>query len=258
MQRKEGVLSKLCWVAISTYELESLASWALASSVGPDCVIIQERTDSWDGKVHRGDNRTNFAWNRNRNERGNRKRNQDHSRNQLQQRGCQWIFQPPKASHASGVDRGKAHPQYSYRLTAILGNSLVDEEAMATSLTEVESILNPRPVCAISDDSSDPESLTPKHLLLQRPVLALSTSTFVKEALCSRKKWRQMEMNFGEDWSNVTPQCCRNDRRGANFVGTLEWETSCSWWKNDFPAVSGIGAELRRLFRDETDCAESR
>ena len=150
MQRKEGVLSKLCWGAISTYELESLASWALASSVGPDCVIIQERTDSWDGKVHRGDNRTNFAWNRNKNERGNRKRNQDHIRNQLQQRGCQWIFQPPKASHASGVDRGKAHPQYSYRLTAILGNGLVDEKAMATSLTEVESILNPRPVCAIS------------------------------------------------------------------------------------------------------------
>ena len=63
-------------------------------------------------------------------------------------------------------DRGKAHPQYSYRLTAILGNGLVDEEAMATSLTEVESILNPRPVCAISDDSSDPEPLTPNHLLL--------------------------------------------------------------------------------------------
>ena len=134
-REKRGVVSKLCWGAIPTYELESLASWALASSVGPDCVIIQERTDSWDGKVHRGDNRTNFAWNRNRNERGNRKRNQDHIRNQLQQRGCQWIFQPPKASHASGVDRGKAHPQYSYRLTAILGNGLVDEEAMATSLT---------------------------------------------------------------------------------------------------------------------------
>ena len=150
-------------------------------------------------------------------------------------------------------ERGKAHPQYSYRLTAILGNGLVDEEAMATSLTEVESILKPRPVCAISDDSSDPEPLTPNHLLLQRPVLALSTGTFVKEALCSRKKWRQMEMSFGEDWSKGTPQCCRNDRRGSNFVGTLEWETSCSWWKNDFPAVSGIGAELRRLFRDEKD-----
>ena len=58
-------------------------------------------------------------------------------------------------------------------------------------------------------------------------------------------------MSFEEVWG--TPQCCRNDRRGANFVGTLEWETSCSWWKNDFPAVSGIGAELRGLFRDETD-----
>ena len=54
----------------------------------------------------------------------------------------------------------------------------------ATSLTEVESILNPIPVCAISDDSSYPEPLTPNHLLLQRLVLALPPGTFVKEAAC--------------------------------------------------------------------------
>ena len=168
--------------------------------------------------MHRGDNWTNFAWNRNRNERGNRKRNQDHIRNQLQQRGCQWIFQPHKASHASGVDRGKAHPLYSYRLTAILGNGLVDDEAMATSLTEVESILNPRPVCAISDDSSDPEPLTPNRLLLQRPLQTLPPGTLIKEALCvhgkSGDKWKSVLERIDQ---RVRPRVLHKNTRGAKL-----------------------------------------
>ena len=77
---------------------------------------------------------------------------------------------------------------------------------MATSLTELESILNLRPVCAISDDSSDPEPLTPNHLLLQRPVLALSTGTFVKEALCVIDQ-------------RVRPRVFQNSTGGANFAG---------------------------------------
>ena len=191
MQRKEVLLSKLCWGAISTYEFESLASWTLASSLGAGCVTIdQETKDSWDGKVHRGDNRTNFSWNRSRYERGNRKRNQGHIRNQLQQRGCQWILQSPKASHASGVGRGEAHPQYSYCLTGILGDGLVDEEVSVGDVTdwgwvnfESEFSLRnlgwlqfSRATDAQSPTAAEAGASTPARYLCQR------------SSLCSRKK----------------------------------------------------------------------
>lgn len=51
-------------------------------------------------------------------------------------------------------------------LKAILGQSLVDEEVLATVLTEVESILNSRPLAVASDDPNDREPLTPNHMLL--------------------------------------------------------------------------------------------
>ena len=46
----------------------------------------------------------------------------------------------------------------------------MDEEVLATVLTEVEAILNSRPLCAASDDPDDQEPLTPNHLLLQKAV----------------------------------------------------------------------------------------
>ena len=57
----------------------------------------------------------------------------------------------------------------------------MDEEVLATVLTEVEAILNSRPLCAASDDSDDQEPLTPNHLLLQKAVHNLPPGSFVKE-----------------------------------------------------------------------------
>ena len=83
---------------------------------------------------------------------------------------------------------------------AILGNSLVDEEVLATVLTEVEAILNSQPLCAASDDPDDQEPLTPNHLLLQKAVHNLPPGSFVKEDLLSRKKWRQAQILADHFW----------------------------------------------------------
>lgn len=71
------------------------------------------------------------------------------------------MFQPPTASHASGVR------ERLIRSKAILDENLVNEEALTTVLIEVESILNSR-LCDGSNDPNDYEPLTPNHLLLPR------------------------------------------------------------------------------------------
>lgn len=73
-------------------------------------------------------------------------------------------------------------------LKAILGIGLVDEEVFTTLLTEVESILNSRLLCPDSDDPKDYETLTPYHLLLQRPIHTLQTGSFVRGDIFVRKK----------------------------------------------------------------------
>ena len=44
----------------------------------------------------------------------------------------------------------------------------MSDETLSTFLTEAEKILNDRPITEISDDTSDPEPLSPSKLLLLR------------------------------------------------------------------------------------------
>ena len=116
--------------------------------------------------------------------------NQDQIHDELLQRKYQWVFQPPKASHACGVWE-RLIRSIRAALKAVLGESLVDEEVLMTVFTKVESVLNSRPLCAVSDDPNDCEPITPNHLLLQRPVPTLPPGSFVKEDIYARKIFMQ-------------------------------------------------------------------
>ena len=110
-------------------------------------------------------------------------------KDELLQKGCHWVFQPPKASHASAIWKSLIGSTRT-ALKAMLRESLVKEDVLAAVLTEVEATLNSRPLCTISDDPKDLQPLTPNHLLLHRTVSALPSGTFVKEDMLLRKKWR--------------------------------------------------------------------
>ena len=109
------------------------------------------------------------------------------------------MFQPPKASHASGVWERLIRSTRT-TLKIILGKGLVDEEVLTTVLTKVESIFNSRPPSPASDDPNDCEPLTPNYLLLQRTVHTLPPGSFVKEDILVRKKWRQTQILADHFW----------------------------------------------------------
>ena len=115
---------------------------------------------------------------------------------ELSQKGCQWIFQPPKASHANGVwERVIRNTRTAMK--AIHKERLVDEEVSATVLTEVEATLiigYSRPLCAVSNDPYDLEPLSPNQQLLHRAVHSLPPGSFVKEDVLVTKKWRQTQV----------------------------------------------------------------
>ena len=121
----------------------------------------------------------------------------------------------------------------------------MEEDVLATVLTEVEATLNSRPLCAVSDDPNDLQPLTPNHLLLQRTVSALPPGTFVKEDMLLRKKCRQTKMLADYFWRRwlreyVPPlqerQKWQRPRRNAQ-VGDLLLVVD-----QDLPSGSGIWA----------------
>ena len=64
---------------------------------------------------------------------------------------------------------------------------------MRTLFTEVELIMNNRPIVAASDDPADLEAFTRNHFLLQIKVSGLPPGFFVKEDHLGRKQWRKVQ-----------------------------------------------------------------
>ena len=83
----------------------------------------------------------------------------------LSQYMIQFEFNPPTASHMGGVWERMIRSTKRI-LRTLLKEQKVNEETLITILTEVEMILNDRPITQTSDDPKDLEALTPSHILL--------------------------------------------------------------------------------------------
>ena len=114
----------------------------------------------------------------------------------------EWRFQPPAASHMSGVwERLIRSVRKAMKAVLDSQGALVSLETLRTVFAEVTSILNRRPICPSSDDPSDLEPLTPNHLLLQRRNLVVPPGVFVQRDLYSRKQWRHAQFIADCFWS---------------------------------------------------------
>ena len=181
----------------------------LATSLEADCFInVFRRFVNRRGppKFMYSDNGTNFVVAERKIRQAIENWTQCQIRYELLQRGCQWVFQPTEVSHARRVWERLIRSTRT-ALKAILGESLVEEDVLATVLTEVEGTLNSRPLCAVSDDPNDLQLLTPNHLLLHRTVSALPPGTFVKEDMLLRKKWRQTQILADHFWRRWLKEC---------------------------------------------------
>ena len=124
--------------------------------------------------------------------------NEDKIDHQLQQKGIKWVFQPPAAPHASGVWERLVQITKKHLKTAVADRLLSDIE-LRTLLAEVQSIVNNRPITAVSDDPEDCSALTPNHFLLQKAT-QLPPGVFVKDDSFSRKRWRKVQFLADHYW----------------------------------------------------------
>ena len=108
------------------------------------------------------------------------------------QRGIEWIFNPPGASHMGGPWERMIRSVRQI-LRALLKEQVVCDEVLSTVLTEATNILNSRPLTRNSDDPMDEEPLTPNHLLKLRPCASVPPGIFEKEDMYCRRQWRQAQ-----------------------------------------------------------------
>ncbi|XP_043267662.1 uncharacterized protein [Venturia canescens] len=79
--------------------------------------------------------------------------------------GIKWVFNPPGAPHMGGKWEA-AVKSVKYHLRRTIGDASFTFEEFTTLLTQIEGILNSRPLEPLSDDPDDYSVLTPGHFLI--------------------------------------------------------------------------------------------
>ena len=108
------------------------------------------------------------------------------------QRGIQWFFNPPGASHFGGVWERLIRTVRKV-LNSLMHEQSLTEDSLRTLLCESEAVLNSRPLTCMSDDPNDMEPLTPGHLLHQRSGVILPPGLFDAADGVGRRRWKQVQ-----------------------------------------------------------------
>ena len=78
-------------------------------------------------------------------------------------------------------------------LRSVMVQQVVNDDALATLMCLVESIINSRLLTTVSKDPSELEPLTPNHLLLPRRALLPAPGVFDSKDVYVRRRWRQVQ-----------------------------------------------------------------
>ncbi|XP_078346784.1 uncharacterized protein LOC144632053 [Oculina patagonica] len=125
------------------------------------------------------------------------------TRSYLLKEGCEWVFNPPHASHAGGAwERmiGVTRRVLEAVLADVPSRHLT-HEVLITLMAEVSAIVNARPLVPVSSDPDAPEILTPATLLTQKPQqLKQPPGEFNATDLYS-KQWKRVQHLANVFWS---------------------------------------------------------
>jgi hypothetical protein len=123
--------------------------------------------------------------------------------NQLSQQGIHWHFNPPGAPHFGGLWEAGVK-SVKYHLVRVIGASRLNFEEMSTTLTQIEALLNSRPLTPESANPNDLSALTPGHFLIGAPLTAAPDSDVTELNPGRLDRWQliqQMYQTFWKRWS---------------------------------------------------------
>lgn len=130
--------------------------------------------------------------------------NREEIQTKLNQLGIEWNFNPPAASHQGGVWE-RLIRSIRRILHSMIGERLLNDESLRTFLTEVEKIMNDRPITRVSNDARDLEALTPSHILLLRRNAALAPEE-LNETDKYKARWKHVHLLANEFWQRWTKE----------------------------------------------------
>lgn len=122
----------------------------------------------------------------------------------LADKQCEFVFNAPSASHAGGIwERQIRTIRSVLNVTVAQSAGRLYDASLRTLFYEAMAIVNSRPLSAVGiNDPRLLEPLTPNHLLLMKPKVAVPPpGNFVKEDLYATRRWRRVQYLTEQFWS---------------------------------------------------------
>ncbi len=121
----------------------------------------------------------------------------------LSSEGIQWHFNPPNSPHFGGLWEAGVR-SIKYHIHRVMGSSRYTYEELLTLVTQIEALLNSRPLVPASSDPCDLQALTPAHLLNGSPLTTIPDPDLggISEGRLSRwQHIQQQKQHFWRRWS---------------------------------------------------------
>ncbi|XP_044010171.1 uncharacterized protein LOC122853816 [Aphidius gifuensis] len=124
--------------------------------------------------------------------------------NKILENTTRWHFNPPGAPHMGGKWEALIKST-KYHLKRTIGESKMTYEEASTLLTQIEAILNSRPLEPLSDDPDDLQTLTPGHFLTGTSLMAVPEPCLLDLSTSRLSRWQfiqQITQPFCSQWSS--------------------------------------------------------
>lgn len=112
-----------------------------------------------------------------------------------------------------------------FHIKRVIGENSLTYEEFSTLLAQIEGVLNSRPLCPLSDDSSDVSALTPGHFLIGGPLNALPEPSLEEVPVSRLSRWQRISQMLDHFWARWSREC-------------LQRMTSISKWRRPEKQIS--------------------
>ena len=149
--------------------------------------------------------------------------------NGLANKNIQWHFIPPSSPHFGGLWEAGVK-SFKHHMVRTVGDNLLTWEAFLTYITEIEAILNSRPLTPLSTDPNDLRVLTPAHFIIGDSITKLPERNHIDTPDNRLSNWENVQKMKQLFWSRWTKEYLNEQtvkkkwHTGGNFdakIGTI-------------------------------------
>jgi len=152
------------------------------------------------------------------------RKNEDKLKESLASADISWRFIPPRTPHFGGLWESavKSVKRHLYTVTKGL---LCTFEELYTLLTQIESVLNSRPLMPMYEDVNDLDVLTPSHFLIDIPLKEADSHCLLDVPDQRLSRWQliqKVRQQSGRDGAMSTCSNYKNDLNGPRVPRALK------------------------------------